>query len=649
MTIPVEQIEQLSDQQRQLLSRWLAEREVASQETSRQQLYAYVTQASHAELDLVQIKQFLRNRLPTYMVPETIVTLDQLPRLANGKVDRHRLPLPTRTRTNAPPPTESQNPIEVTLLEIWSELLSVEILDVHDNFFEFGGDSIVSIQVISRAREAGLTIEPRQIAEYPTIAELAGVVTRQTKHPTDTGAKWGESKPLPIQSWFLERTLTKPAHWNQARLFVLDPSITAAILQRAIHLCISKHDALRAHFIHRSDAWVLNIPNPNDTTIALQTLPVSDSQDLDSILGPLQSEFNLDGPLIRFVLIPSETNDNKLAIIAHHLVVDQVSWMILLENLNATCRQLRDKQSPAPVSNSTTILEWSHQLVKFSQSQNALESMSYWTNSQAATSIPCDFTVTQTVTESSTVSLTCDLSERDTTTLLKCNETYRTTTQDLLLTALAKTLCGWMQEQRICIDLEGHGREDIRQGRDASSTIGWLTSFFPLRLDLSHADHEGEAIKAVKEQRANVPHRGLSYGVLRYLSTDESVKNKLAARPAADVLFNFSGIQAEQSEDSLIRWSRSLDADARAPENARSHLLEANAVIINGQLQVAFMFSTDVHKRDTIRSLADSFLDYLRSLIQHCQNPEAGGYTPSDFPDAGLSQSELDELLEGLD
>jgi non-ribosomal peptide synthase protein (TIGR01720 family) len=227
---------------------------------------------------------------------------------------------------------------------------------------------------------------------------------------------------------------------------------------------------------------------------------------------------------------------------------------------------------------------------------------------------------------------------------------YRTQIEDVLLTALVQAFAQWTGERRLLVSLEGRGREVIFPKVDLSRTVGWFTTLSPVLLDLEEAFHPGAALKVVKEQLRHIPNEGIGYGVLRYLSCDVAIAEKLRTLPQAEVLFNYLG-QFEQalSESSLFAPSKEPIGLLYSPRGSRSHLLEVNGFVDEDQLHLEWTYSENLHKQVTVERLAKGVVEALRSLIAHCQSPEAGGYTPSDFPLAQLSQEELDKAFASID
>jgi non-ribosomal peptide synthase protein (TIGR01720 family) len=223
---------------------------------------------------------------------------------------------------------------------------------------------------------------------------------------------------------------------------------------------------------------------------------------------------------------------------------------------------------------------------------------------------------------------------------------YHTQINDVLLTALVQAFASWTGVRTLLVDLEGHGREEVVEGIDLSRTVGWFTSRFPMQLSLGQASDQGGILKSVKEQLRQIPNRGIGYGLLRYLSRDPQVLQNLRTTPQPEVTFNYLG-QFDQvlSGSSLFKWNRKSSGPDRSPLGIRRHLLEVIGLVVGGQLQLDWRYSENIHERRTIESLARGMVKALQSIIVHCLSPEAGGYTPSDFPKARLSQKDLDRFM----
>lgn len=596
------------------------------------------------------LRSFLREHLPGHMVPATIVAIDALPRTPAGKLDPGALPEPDDTAATANgtfvAPDDAH---ERTLAAIWSEVLGGVRVGIHDNFFEIGGDSILSIQVVARAAQAGLRLAPDDLFRHQTIAELARVVsTAPARTPPRASAPLDGTVPLtPIQHWFFEQPLPSPAHWHHVLWLEAERDFDAARLERALRRVVEHHDALRLRFRHERDGW-RQVYGAADVRVH--------TVDLAPLTGPgfeaaaraaadrLAAATDLAaGPLVAALVARRGEACPRVALVIHHLVVDPLSWQILIDDLNASWAQPAEDLPPP----SASFGAWAEACVARAGSAELHGELEYWsTAASPEPPLPRDLPGSFTEATAHTVRRSLD-ADRTRALLDEVPGAYGTHGDEVLLTALVRTLARWTGRPRLRIGLERHGREAIADGLDLSRTVGWFTSFFPVTLALARDAGPGEAIRSIKEQLRAVPRRGIGYGLLRYLSSDaDRTRNPGEVDP--DIIFNYGGRgMLGSSGDAPFRPVAGPLA-SRAPENARSHALEVNAFVRDGRLEVHWTHGTEVHGEATVADLADRFLDELRTLIAHCAEPGAGGYTPSDFPESGLSQEELDRFLGGL-
>lgn len=260
--------------------------------------------------------------------------------------------------------------------------------------------------------------------------------------------------------------------------------------------------------------------------------------------------------------------------------------------------------------------------------------------------IPRDFHCNENLVES-TRTISVSLTRDETRALLhEVPKPYQTQVNDVLLTSLVQAFAAWTGESALLVDVEGHGREALSDGIDLSRTVGWFTSIFPVRLQLDAGASPGDALKAIKEQLRRIPDRGIGYGLSRYLSNNSELVSKLQAQPQSEVSFNYMGqLSSESSAGQWIALARESSGRARSPRQTRRYLLEVNGSVLEGSLRLDWTFNENIHRLSTIERVAQRCMDGLRALITHCQSPEAGGYTPSDFSNAKLSQASLDRLV----
>ena len=624
-----------------------------------QRLVGYVVAEDGARPTTSELIAHLKTRLPEYMLPSAFVMLDEIPLTPNGKVDRRALPAPDASRpelkeTFAAPGTHA----EETLARIWADVLGLERVGIHDNFFELGGDSILSIQIIARASQAGLQLSPKQMFQHQTVEELAAVAGTAVVAVAEQGIVTGDVLLTPIQRWFFEQELAEPHHYNQSLLLKVRQSLDASLLREVVRSVIEHHDALRLRFVREERGWRQFNAAPDEdvpfTTHDLSKFAIDEQETrLAEMIDELQASLDLtNGPLLRVAFFDfGPERAARLFIAVHHLATDGVSWRILLEDLQLAYRQASEGEEISLPAKTTSFKEWAEKLQAYATGEEIQGELGYWLEEprREVSMLPVDYPAAGRQPSLETArAVRVSLSPEETRALLKdVPAAYNTQVNDVLLTALAQSLTGWADERRLLVALEGHGREEIEGAEaDLSRTVGWFTSLFPALLDLGETSTPGEALKAIKEQLRAVPNRGIGYGVLRYLSGTTTAE-ALAALPHAEVSFNYLG-QFDQTldESSPFEPAPESSGHGHSLRGTRPHLLEINGSVSGGRLQLSWTYSENVHRETTIRGLAEDFIAALRTLIAHCTSDEAGGYTPSDFPLAGLSQQEVDHLAE---
>ncbi|MDE1528485.1 non-ribosomal peptide synthetase [Pseudomonas carnis] len=610
---------------------------------SGKQLVAYlVSDAEHAALRDA-LKAHLKAQLPDYMVPAHLIVLQSMPLTANGKLDRRALPEPD-PEANRQAYVAPRSELEHSLAAIWCAVLNVEQVGLDDNFFELGGDSILSIQVVSRARQAGIHFSPRDLFQHQTVQSLAAVATRSELIIAEQGLLTGPSGLTPIQHWFFDTDIPARQHWNQALVLKPLQLLDAHRLEQALLAVLEHHDALRLSFTPRDAQWHAEHMGVPEGGVLLQA-QVRDMQACTALFTDTQRSLDLaQGPLLRALLVDGPQGQQRLLIAIHHLVVDGVSWRVLLEDLQNVYRQLSDGQSVSLPAKTSALRDWAARLQAYAHSESLREELSLWQAQLAGPALALPVQRPQGTLrncDAETVSVRLD-AERTRQLLQQAPSAYRTQVNDLLLTALARVLCRWSGQASALIQLEGHGRETLFDDIDLTRSVGWFTSAYPLRL--TPQAEQGDSIKAIKEQLRGVPHKGLGYGVLRYLAED-LCKQSMAALPSAQVTFNYLG-QFDQSfgTDALFHPLEESAGLAHDPDAPLPNELSIDSQVYGGELVLRWTFSRERHDQQVIRDLAEAYLGELHSLIAHCLQDDAGGLTPSDFPLARLTQVQLDAL-----
>ncbi|MBI8248139.1 non-ribosomal peptide synthase/polyketide synthase [Pseudomonas aeruginosa] len=615
------------------------------------QLVGYVvTQAAPSDPAALRdtLRQALKASLPEHMVPAHLLFLERLPLTANGKLDRRALPAPDASRLQRDY-TAPRSELEQRLAAIWADVLKLGRVGLDDNFFELGGDSIISIQVVSRARQAGIRLAPRDLFLHQTIRGLAGVaVEGRGLACAEQGPISGSTPLLPIQQMFFELDIPRRQHWNQSVLLEPGQALDGTLLETALQALLAHHDALRLGFRLEDGTWRAEHRRAVEAgEVLLWQQSVADGQALEALAEQVQRSLDLgSGPLLRALLATLGDGSQRLLLVIHHLVVDGVSWRILLEDLQTAYRQLQAGQAVALPAKTSAFKAWAERLQAHARDGGLEGERGYWLAQLegVSTELPCDDREgAQSVRH--VRSARTELTEEATRRLLQeAPAAYRTQVNDLLLTALARVIGRWTGQADTLIQLEGHGCEELFEDIDLTRTVGWFTSLFPLRL--SPVAELGASIKRIKEQLRAIPHKGLGFGALRYLGSAED-RAALAALPSPRITFNYLGqFDGSFSADSSALFRPSADAagSERDSDAPLDNWLSLNGQVYAGRLGIDWSFSAARFSEASILRLADAYRDELLALIEHCCAADVEGVTPSDFPLAGLDQRQLDAL-----
>ena len=616
-----------------------------------------------------ELRRYLKERLPEYMVPGVWVEMKEMPLTANGKLDRKKLPEPGGERPELEegyeePGTET----EKKLAEIWAQVLGVEKVGVHDNFFDLGGDSILSLQIVSRAKQGGMGVSVRQLFQSQTVGELAAEVerwgegSRRGESEAEQGEVRGEVELTPIQRWYLEQELAEVHHWNQAVLMETGAEMEVGRMREGLAGVVKQHDALRMRYERRGGEWRQFNGEWGEKSWGFAERDLSEVKEeelrarVEEVVEEEQKRLDLEkGPVFRAVVLRmGEGRRGRLLLVAHHLVMDGVSWRIVLGDLGRAYEQLGRTGRVELGRKTSSYQQWGKRLQEYGRSEEIRGEAEYWMGMgvERAGRLPVDFVGGENEEEWVEV-VTRSMSEEETEKLLQeVPEVYHTQINDVLLTALGEVMGGWTGRDEVLVDVEGHGREEIGGGVDVTGTVGWFTTIYPVLLEGAGGSSKGsrdvgvgERLKAVKEQLRRVPGRGLGYGLLRYGAGNEEIAKALREKRQAEVLFNYLGqFDGKWGGGGVLGAAGEKCGGSRSRKAKRRYVVEIAGGVFGGRLQMNWMYSGKVHARETMERLAEGYAGALRGLIEHCMTPEAGGYTPSDFPLAEASNLEAAEL-----
>ena len=606
------------------------------------QLAAYVTLNDAAQQpEEADVRAFLRTTLPDYMIPAFIIFMDEFPLTPNGKIDRKGLPLPALSASEkayTAPRTKNQK----ILSKIWAETLGLPRVGINDNFFSLGGDSILSIRIISKAAGKGLSFTVKQIFEHQTLAELAMAAGKHKPISAEQGVVTGAVPLTPIMKRFFEPPCIDPHHFNQYMVVRISEEWDATVLRKAFAVMLSQHDALRLCFTWSGDGWSASCADvaadAADTLLGVEDLSgvVRNHRmtAMDDRIETYQKSFDLRaGSLLKAVLFQTGEEENYLWIIIHHLAVDGVSWRIFMEDFERLCAMAAKGEAMILPLKTTSFKAWASRLQQYAESTVLMEEKESWLKQTDLLPLPTDHPFDPSVnTLDAAETLTVTLPEKETHLLLhKAPDIYGARINELLLSALFMALCRWTGRTKVLIGLEGHGREALFEDVDLSKTMGWFTSLFPVLLSIGEAKGLLETVAAVKAELNSVPNRGIGYGVLRYMSPDDTVRDAFDALPFPELIFNYFGQMDETFVSGHFAFERLGFSESTG--RVRTNMIDIGGGIINGALQITFSYCNKIHDASTIQGFADDFGANLHQLVEGCTSATSKRtFVHKDFP-----------------
>jgi amino acid adenylation domain-containing protein/non-ribosomal peptide synthase protein (TIGR01720 family) len=584
-------------------------------------LRGYVVPTAGVAPDIGAVRAFLADVLPAYAVPSTITVLDALPMGTAGTVDRRALPEPAPADGLAEDHVAPRDPVEAAWATVWAGVLGLPVdrIGVRDNFFDLGGDSILSIQLVFQARKAGLDVSARDLFLHQTIERLATATGRVGTVAAEQGPVSGAVPLTPVQREFFAGDPEVPPLLTQSLLVDLVSDVDTEALRTALDAVVAHHDALRLRFRREDGRWRQEIaPAEHGEVFTRHDLSGTGNPRLALRKLTARTDAALDvrtGPLLRAALADLGGDRGPvLYLTAHHLVVDGVSWRIVLDDLETAYRQAAGGAVVDLGAKTTSFRHWANRLVEHVAAGGFDHELDHWTSIPEPAPLPVD---TGNATSAGTDTVTALLDPRVTATLLQgAPAVLRTRINDVLLCGLAWALSRWTGSEQVVVDLEGHGREDLFDDVDLSRTVGWFTTVFPVALHIAQGQPDWPwLVRSVRAQLRAVPGNGLGYGALRYLGRGER-SEALADRPRPQVLFNYLG-QLDQVvgvEDSAL--FRSFD-DAPGEPEIGGHPLTITGAVRDGRLRFDWDYDPSAHRQATVERVAANFRSALIAIAEH--------------------------------
>jgi len=583
-------------------------------------LCAYYT--SHEEVNKEDLRRHLQNFLPPYMIPQYLCSLLQLPLTVHGKIDYKALPHPKEEQNEI---IEGVSEMEKLLVDIWQKVLGFDSLGITDNFFHRGGDSIKAIMVASELHKRGYQVSVPHIQNYPTIAELQHKVT-QKEQPVQRDRR--DSHPLsPIQHWFFQQPFTPRSYWNHLAVITSQTPWDSTVLTQSLTKIINHHQELRTIFPNGKPR--IRPSARGASYFAGKNLASPDE---------LNKHINIQqGPLIVYGVL-QQNQGCQLAIAIHHLIIDGVSWRILLEDLTQQYQAYLKGTSCTLPPETDSYATWTEELESFSQHHLLLREVPYWKKQGGHPSPIRRPQPPKPLRKDSFRDFHLKFEGETTKRLLEeANRAYNTNPQDLLLTALLLAFHHWRGTEHLPVALESHGRMALRAPMDLTRTLGWFTSLYPHVLDLPEDRDLRQVIIHIKEGIRRIPRQGIGYGILQFLTPKEKRKG-LTFENQPDISFNYLGV---------IPNNLAIHLGA-SPECPMPYALEINAFVTSGELEIQFGYAHSLFSHEDFNHFIRLFKESLTNLINHCRTQETYQLTGSDYGDVTLTNTDIDSLPQEI-
>lgn len=649
----------------------IMEAEVLDGENNDGNKYLYAFVVSRETIPEPELRSYLGRHLPHYMIPAFIIPLAQMPLTSNGKLDRKALEEMNRKMNYRAEYDAPRNDLEQKLIDVLQEVLGIERLGISDNFFENGGDSIKAVQAATRMQKLGFKVETVDFFVLPIIKDLAKQV-KPIERAIHQGIVEGKVELTPIQRWFFAENISGSHYFNQDLLLWRKKGFDAGVIETLFNRLVEHHDILRVVF-EMKDGQVIQRNRGFEPGENFFHLEVIDLTGQTNILAEIETHavrirksinYNV-GPLLNLGLFKTGIGD-YLLIVLHYLVVDDGSWRILLEDLSFGLQKLENGETLIFRDKTDSYRYWAERLINHASSYKLLKELDYWKGieKRSFTPLPYDHEVAiENRKRKNSEVIYLELDEAKTMELLKeANRPYNTNANDLMLAALALALKDWAGIEGVPVELESHGRAKIDPGIDIDRTIGSFASRFPLFLDIGQTSETPDiaaVVKTVKETLRRVPHHGIGYGILKYL-TPQDKKEDLTFMIEPEIRFN---LLAEFDIDfALQKQTRPRDQEETlatvdlytsqeiSPESELKPVFDINVTLKDGKASLKFLYNKCRYERKTVEKLVACYQAKLFEIIEHGMKKKSRDYTPSDVaPGENLSIADLDKIKEVFD
>ncbi|WP_179867010.1 non-ribosomal peptide synthetase [Bacillus pseudomycoides] len=642
---------ELSEIERKLNSHDLITSAVVEKYSNYQQeseyLQAFIVSSDNLKED--DIKNFLGKSLPEYMIPTSIMQLKDLPLTINGKIDKKKLEeFYLARKTTVKSIKESVTNLNNTHLEVFDSIkriLKRNDLEMSENFINAGGDSIKAIQIAAHLRNADIEVKVKDILASKSIYDIIQAAKKSALNIETPHVVKGIVEPTPAISWFFKKHFTNYNHWNQSITLKLNLDVDHHLLQQSLNMLFKHHDTLRLNYIPTEGKLYYNDSHlQNPVPLIVYDLSMYDQREQEQKIieygNEIKSSFDIEsGILFKACLFNlGDAQGKRLVLTAHHLIIDGVSWRIIVEDLENLYYNHLVKEKSFSLGNKTdSFKQWAELLHSIGASfENEIP---YWLNTLGCNfDYPVDFNKQEDLHKYNDSITFCLSIEKTRELLTTANETFTTSIQDLLVTALCRAIFDQTSKRDIVLEMESHGRQDLESNINVIRTIGWFTSLYPVLLNLGENNDISSQIKSIKEQLRAVPNNGIGYGFLTY------VRNVLPETDRKLIRFNYLG-QFESTERNLFQMESRYSGSDIGKDNVNTYLIEIIGFVLNGRLHLQLTFNSNRFKRDAVEKFMLIYSKEIDMVLEKCLLHEKREFTPSDFELTGISQADLDKLF----
>lgn len=596
-------------------------------QTEEKVICAYVVLGS--SISASSITRILEEELPSYMIPKHIVFLEELPVTRNGKINMAALPeIEIQSEREY---VEPRNEVEQTVADIFKEILGVEKVGATDSFFELGGDSIKAIRVVSKMRAASYELSVRDILKYHVVEEIAQVAIENSDDQYEQGEVTGEVVDTPVIREFTEKNMEKPWHYNQSIMVCVDTEEDLVIC-KVMDEITRHHDVLRSTY--KEQKFIIHsFEEQRGYDFVSYDLKedVQYRETMEKICDQIQASISLEqGPLVKTALFKT-VEGSFLLICIHHLVVDGVSWRILMEDLNTAFSQIVSGEEVVLPAKTASFRDWSLALQEYASSDALKAELPYWKKT-VEQEWPASYEKNAPKSTQKLIkSVETSVEKNITSMLMKdANRAYHTETRDLLIAAFVLALQEMTDAKKLVVGLEGHGREEIHKKIQIDRTVGWFTSIYPVLFEKQ--DTMERSIIAVKDKLRSIPGNGMGYGMLKKQMEEKTIP----------VLFNFLGeMDAEGYQNGgLSHYSTGVNV---AEENVFCEF-SITSVIEEKQLHIELQYDASMYQEDTIEQISRIYVEKLKEVAFFCADKKESRRTAADYTGNKIQQKDLEEI-----